>query len=108
MSGGGSSRQGAGVPLFGRDEDIELIHSFVNQAAAGGGALLVSGEIGVGKTVLLEAAAAHAASAGDLPAGERITTPPRSPRATGALRPGPRPERDRRHARTRPDPARVR
>ena len=33
MSGGGSSRQGPGAPLVGRDEDVEFIHSFVNQAA---------------------------------------------------------------------------
>ncbi|HEX6525592.1 MAG TPA: ATP-binding protein, partial [Streptosporangiaceae bacterium] len=64
MSRDGSSRPGAGAPLVGRDEDIGFICSFVDQAAAGGGALLVSGEIGVGKTVLLEAAASHAVTAG--------------------------------------------
>ena len=63
MSGGGSAQKGAGAPLVGRDRDIEFIRSFVNQAAIGGGALLVSGEIGVGKTVLLEAAASYAAAA---------------------------------------------
>jgi MoxR-like ATPase len=36
----------------------------VDQAAVSGGALLLSGEAGVGKTVLLDAAAAHARAAG--------------------------------------------
>jgi DNA-binding CsgD family transcriptional regulator len=59
-----SSRPGAVERLFGRDSDLELIRSFVDQAAAEGGALLVSGEAGVGKTALLDAAAAYAAGAG--------------------------------------------
>src|SRR5215469_13627028 len=64
MSEGVFPRHGTGGPLVGRDEDIEFIRSFVDQAATGGGALLVSGEIGVGKTMLLEAAASHAAATG--------------------------------------------
>jgi 2-keto-3-deoxy-L-rhamnonate aldolase RhmA len=41
MSGGGSSWRGGAAPLFGRDEDVELIRSFISQAAgtrpSGGG-----------------------------------------------------------------------
>jgi MoxR-like ATPase len=38
------------VPLVGRDLDIAVISAFVDQAAVHGGALVVSGEPGVGKT----------------------------------------------------------
>src|SRR6516165_4512227 len=55
MTDGGSSRPSVTAPLVGRDKDVEFIRSFVSQAAIRGGALLLSGEIGVGKTVLLEA-----------------------------------------------------
>jgi len=41
MSGGDSSWRGEAAPLFGRDEDVELIRSFISQAAgarpSGGG-----------------------------------------------------------------------
>jgi len=50
--------------LVGRQVDVELIRSFVVRAAAEGGAILVSGEPGVGKSVLLDAAAEAAAAAG--------------------------------------------
>jgi predicted ATPase len=50
--------------LIGRAEDLEYIPAFVDQAAASGDALLLSGEAGVGKTVLVDAAAAHAETAG--------------------------------------------
>ena len=44
--------------------DLEFITAFVDRAAGSGGALLLSGEAGVGKTVLLDAAAAYAGQAG--------------------------------------------
>jgi hypothetical protein len=50
--------------LIGRDDDLEYVTAFVDQAAASGGALLLSGEAGVGKTVLLDAAVAYAEAAG--------------------------------------------
>ncbi len=58
--GGGSGIGKAPGALFGRDDDLEYVTAFVDQAAVSGGALLLSGEAGVGKTVLLDAAAAHA------------------------------------------------
>lgn len=64
MGGGGSPRQGSAEPLIGRDKDVEFLRSFVDRSAVGGGALLLSGDAGVGKTVLLDAAAAHATAAG--------------------------------------------
>jgi DNA-binding CsgD family transcriptional regulator len=56
--------RGSPVELFGRDLDVEFVCGFVDEAAALGGVLLVSGEAGVGKTVLLDVAAHHAGAAG--------------------------------------------
>jgi DNA-binding CsgD family transcriptional regulator len=64
MDDGGSDRPGSGRLLIGRDKELAFIGSFVERAATGGGALLMSGDAGVGKTVLLDAAAARAAAAG--------------------------------------------
>ncbi|MFI0977723.1 AAA family ATPase [Streptomyces sp. NPDC021093] len=50
--------------LIGRGHDLARIRGFVDDAGDSGGALLLSGEAGVGKTVLLDAAAAHAHGAG--------------------------------------------
>ena len=52
------------VRLTGRDADVEFVRGFVADAAAGGEALLVSGDAGVGKTALLDVAALHAEAAG--------------------------------------------
>jgi DNA-binding CsgD family transcriptional regulator len=57
--GGGSSGQ-----LVGRDLDVEFVCGFVDEAAVRGGALLVAGDAGVGKTALLDVAAVHAEAAG--------------------------------------------
>jgi DNA-binding CsgD family transcriptional regulator len=62
MSGGDLAS--APAPLIGRADDVAYLTGFVDQAAVSGGALLLSGEAGVGKTVLLDAAAAHAEAAG--------------------------------------------
>jgi len=62
--GGGTRIGKAPGSLIGRDNDLEYITAFVDQATVSGGALLLSGEAGVGKTVLLDAAAAHAETAG--------------------------------------------
>ncbi|WP_345430338.1 helix-turn-helix transcriptional regulator [Actinoallomurus vinaceus] len=50
--------------LIGREKEIEFVGSFVERAAVEGGALLLSGEAGVGKTALLEVAVARAKAAG--------------------------------------------
>lgn len=50
--------------LVGRDEEIDLLRVFADHAGAHGGALLISGEAGVGKSALIDTAATFAASAG--------------------------------------------
>jgi predicted ATPase len=52
------------VELIGRDPDVEFVRGFVDDATVRGGALLVSGDAGVGKTALLDAAVLHAEEAG--------------------------------------------
>src|SRR5262245_55566091 len=67
-------RRGALRPaevLVGRDAELAALGAFLDAARTDGGAILVTGEPGVGKSELLDAAADHAASAGtrDLGAG---------------------------------------
>jgi DNA-binding CsgD family transcriptional regulator len=50
--------------VIGRDEELVLIRSLVAEAADGGAVLLLTGEPGVGKTVLLDVAAEAAAATG--------------------------------------------
>lgn len=50
--------------LIGRGHDLAVIRGFDDDGRRSGRALLLSGEAGVGKTVLLDAAAAHARSTG--------------------------------------------
>ena len=64
MDDGGSERRGSAGSVIGRDADLEFIGSFLDRAAIGGGALLMSGDAGVGKTVLLELVAVRAAAGG--------------------------------------------
>lgn len=56
-------RESAVRPV-GRDRELELLRAFTTSSASGGGSLLVVGDAGVGKTVLLHAAATQATSAG--------------------------------------------
>ncbi|MEY9839787.1 DNA-binding CsgD family transcriptional regulator [Streptacidiphilus sp. EB103A] len=50
--------------LVGRARELGVLQGFVDAVAADGGSLLVVGEAGMGKTSLLDAAAAHAAELG--------------------------------------------
>jgi DNA-binding CsgD family transcriptional regulator len=50
--------------LAGRDEDLGVIRAFLGEVSAGGAALLLTGEPGVGKTALLDAAQERAMAAG--------------------------------------------
>lgn len=67
MGDGGSDRRGSAGSVIGRDTDFEFIGSFLGRAAIDGGALLMSGDAGMGKTLLLEIAAARAVAAGPAP-----------------------------------------
>jgi len=58
---GEPSAEGA---LIGRNRELELIREFLKRAGTGGETLLVRGEPGVGKSVLLEAATREATAAG--------------------------------------------
>lgn len=64
MDGDGSPRTDPAETLIGRDHDLGLVRGFVDEAMVSGGALLLSGDAGVGKTVLLDAAAGQAHGAG--------------------------------------------
>ena len=64
LDGLGNRRLGVAEVLFGRSSELALITAFVERARIGGEALLLLGEPGVGKTVLLDAAASAAAEAG--------------------------------------------
>ena len=55
---------GAGVELIGRDAETERIDTVIAQLHQGGGALVVSGEPGIGKSALLADARARAEAAG--------------------------------------------
>src|SRR4051794_35742426 len=52
--------QTAADSLFGRERDVAALAAFVRQAGEDGGAVLVTGEAGVGKTALVNAVAADA------------------------------------------------
>ncbi len=66
MAGDGWVPRGTTEGLVGRDRELELLRSYVDQVLGRGGVLVVSGEPGVGKSVLLDAAATAAATAGAL------------------------------------------
>lgn len=52
------------MALIGRAAELDLVGAFLGSAAASGGAMLVSGEPGVGKTAVLDEAAVLAAASG--------------------------------------------
>jgi len=62
--GSASWQLSSSVDLVGRDQDIAALRAFADQAAARGGALVVSGEAGLGKTALIEAVTSYAVSSG--------------------------------------------
>ena len=64
MDDGASDLPGSARLLIGRDKELTFIGSFVERAVTGGGSLLMSGDAGVGKTLLLDVVAARAAAAG--------------------------------------------
>ncbi|MGW0581730.1 AAA family ATPase, partial [Streptomyces sp. NPDC002920] len=50
--------------LVGRRAELTLVRALLDEAVTGGGTLLLTGEPGVGKTVLLDCAAEMASAAG--------------------------------------------
>jgi DNA-binding CsgD family transcriptional regulator len=64
LSIGGGWRHDNELPLIGRDDEIARLRSFVDRARALGDAMVLAGAAGVGKTVLLNSAAAYATDAG--------------------------------------------
>jgi len=50
--------------MIGREDELDMVRTFLDKAATGGAALSLSGEAGVGKTVLLDACAAMSSAAG--------------------------------------------
>ncbi|GAA1178467.1 helix-turn-helix transcriptional regulator [Pseudonocardia alaniniphila] len=66
IQGGGDVNFGVECPaqLVGRDDDLALIGAFLDEASVNGRALLLVGEPGVGKTVVLDESIAMAAARG--------------------------------------------
>ena len=60
----GIPSDGARAGLIGRRADVGRLHAFLEQASTAGGALLLSGDPGIGKTVLLGDVEAAASAAG--------------------------------------------
>ena len=52
------------MPLFGRDQELRDVHALIAKAGEGGGALLVLGEAGIGKSSILAAATDRAGELG--------------------------------------------
>ena len=50
--------------ILGRDRELEIVAGLVAKAASGGGALVIQGDAGIGKSALLERAVAQAQAAG--------------------------------------------
>src|SRR6185312_14295363 len=50
--------------LIGRQQDLDVVRSFAEEASDFGGALVIAGEPGIGKTALLDAVATEAEAAG--------------------------------------------
>ncbi|GGM37716.1 AAA family ATPase [Dactylosporangium sucinum] len=61
---GGDPHDWRGRSLVGRDQDVALVRSFVDAAAVRGGSLVIVGDAGVGKSVLIADAAGYAATIG--------------------------------------------
>jgi DNA-binding CsgD family transcriptional regulator len=59
-----SPRSSTAESLVGRSDDLARLRTFLTEAAVRGGTLLLAGDPGVGKTVLLDAAAEIATAAG--------------------------------------------
>ena len=55
-------RSGSRFPVFGRDEEIGILRERLERAIAGQGGTVIAGDVGMGKTRLLEELAAHAVS----------------------------------------------
>jgi MoxR-like ATPase len=58
------TRPGAGFELIGRDAETERIDAVIDALPERGGALVLSGEAGIGKSALLAHAAARAETTG--------------------------------------------
>ncbi|HET6190220.1 MAG TPA: AAA family ATPase, partial [Trebonia sp.] len=55
---------GAGAPLVGRSRELSRVGAFLDEVRANGASLLITSELGAGKTALLDAAARLASAAG--------------------------------------------
>lgn len=60
----GALMSAAPADLLGRDGEIEVIRRFLRSAASDGGALLITGPAGIGKTAVLDATVRMASAAG--------------------------------------------
>jgi transcriptional regulator with GAF, ATPase, and Fis domain len=73
------------LQIIGREHELEVLTAAVDAAASADSAIAVCGEPGVGKSVLIEAAAVARKSAGILSCGRRASKPNPSCRSPDSM-----------------------
>jgi predicted ABC-type transport system involved in lysophospholipase L1 biosynthesis ATPase subunit len=73
------------LEIVGREHELDILAEAVDAAAEGGCSLAICGEPGIGKSVLIEAAAVARSSAGISSCGRPASKPNPSCRSPGSM-----------------------